>query len=282
MLPVLRQHINKGLLTLIVVTAFTATSSYAQKYFSGRNELGWTAGVSNYHGDLSHGLNPKGFNLSGGLYYKYNISSHFAYRMQASYLKVQGTDVGNSSYAMRNLNFQSKIWEFGNIFEFNFQPFGTNYGDEVWTPYFFTGLNAFVFDPLSLENEDISLRDLRTEAQNRKYSKLQPSVPIGFGIRFMTIPQKQRGVWIFGVEGSWRKTFTDYLDDVNDAYPDYKTMIDKQSITSAQYSHAEVENGTAPYQQGTMRGDTHLKDWYYFVGFTLSYRFTPGVCARFK
>jgi Domain of unknown function (DUF6089) len=268
--------------SLWVVMLITTQSLYGQKYFSGRNELGWTAGVSNYHGDLSHGINPKGFKPSGGAYYKYNISSYFAYRLQLSYLQIQGTDVGNTSYAARNLSFQSEIWEAGNIFEFNFQPFGTNYGDETWTPYFFSGFNLFLFDPKRLENEDISLRDLRTEAQKRKYGSLQPSVPIGFGIKGMSNPKKQKGVWIFGIEGSWRKTFTDHLDDVNDLYPDYQSTVDKQSLASAQYSHAEVLSGSQPYQSGTMRGDTHLKDWYYFLGITLAYRFTPGVCARFK
>jgi Domain of unknown function (DUF6089) len=271
-----------GMASLVVVILFTTQTLYAQKYFSGRNELGWTAGMSNYHGDLSHGINSKGFKPSGGAYYKYNMSSHFAYRLQFSYLKIQGTDVGDPNYAVRNLSFQTEIWELGNIFEFNFQPFGTNYGDNTWTPYFFSGLNAFVFDPSRLENEDINLRDLKTEGQKRKYSQLQPSVPIGFGIKAMSNPKKQKGVWILGIEGSWRKTFTDNLDDVNDAYPDYQAMIDKQNIASAQNSHAQVQNGVAPFQTGTMRGDTHLKDWYYFLGITLAYRFTPGVCARFK
>lgn len=253
-----------------------------QKYFSGRNELGWAAGMSNYHGDLSHGINMKGFNPSGAMYYKYNISSFFAWRLQASYLKIQGTDANDPNYSVRNLSFQSEIWEMGNIFEFNFQPFGTNYGDRTWTPYFFSGFNMFLFEPRDLNNSDINLRTLRTEAQKRKYSRLQPSIPIGFGVRVMSVPVKHRGCWILGLEGCWRKTFTDYLDDVNDTYPDYKTMTDKQSQTSAQYSHGEVNAGSAPFQQGVMRGDTHLKDWYYFLGITLSYRFTPPVCARFK
>jgi Domain of unknown function (DUF6089) len=282
LLPVLTSHIKSGIGSLWVVVLLTAHSAYGQKYFSGRNESGLVGGISNYHGDLSHGINPKGFKPSAGVYYKYNMSSYFAYRLQLSYLKIQGTDEGDPNYAARNLSFQTEIWELGSIFEFNFQPFGTNYGDETWTPYFFTGINGFLFEPTRLDNTDIKLRDLRTEAQKRKYSGFQPSVPIGFGIKAMSNPKKQKGVWIFGIEGSWRKTFTDNLDDVNDVYPDYKTMIDKQNIASAQNSHAEVENGTTPYQSGTMRGDTHLKDWYYFVGFTLAYRFTPGVCARFK
>lgn len=281
MLPVLKSNIKKGLISLCAVIGVAVTDVHAQKYFSGRNEMGWVAGMSNYQGDLSERFNPDDFKLSGGIYYKRNLSSHFAYRMQFSYLKIQGTDKGNASYEPRNLSFQTEIWELGNIFEFNFQPFGTNHADNTWTPYVFSGLNGFLFDPRRLENSDINLRDLRTEGQRKKYSSFQPSIPIGFGIKAMTNPRKHRGVWIFGLEGSWRKTFTDNLDDVNDLYPDYKTMIDKQNLASAQYSHAETLNGSNPYPQGTMRGDTHLKDWYYFLGFTMAYRFTPGICSRF-
>jgi hypothetical protein len=94
----------------------------------------------------------------------------------------------------------------------------------------------------------------------------------------MLNPARNRGVWILGVEGCWRKTFTDYLDDVGGFYPDYKTMVDKQGQVSAQYSHAQTLNGQPFTPAGNMRGDKHLRDWFYFIGFTASYRFTPLIC----
>lgn len=261
---------------LLALVAFRP--AMAQKYFSGRNEVGWSLGVSNYHGDISHGLNMKGFHLAGGLYYKRNWSGYFTNRLQLSYLKISGTDKGDRSYAARNLSFKTPIYEFAEMVEFNFRRFGMNFKDDYWSPYFFTGLAGFMFDPTREENSNVKLRNLRTEGQSKGYSLFQPALPIGFGIKTMLHQKKNQGVWIFGVEGFWRKTFTDHLDDVGGSYPDYKTMVDKQGIGSAQYSHAQTLNGGTPYTAGTDRGDTHLKDWYYFIGFTMAFRFPGGVC----
>jgi hypothetical protein len=281
LLFVLNINIKPGTL-LWIATFAVASHSFGQKYFSGRNELGWVGGVSNYHGDLAHGFDAQSYKLSGGMYYKRNLSSFFAYRLQGSYLNIQGSDAGDPNYGVRNLSFQSQVFELGNFFEFNFQPFGTNINDRTWTPYFFSGLNIFMFDPRRLENEDIKLRNLRTESQRRSYAIYQPSVPIGFGVKAISIPRKKNnGVWIFGIEGCWRKTFTDNLDDVNRNYPDYGAMVDKQGATAAQYSHAQTMNGHAPFEAGSMRGDTHLKDWYYFLGFTMAYRVHGTACAGF-
>lgn len=263
---------------------FTVGNIHAQRrFFDGRSEIGAHAGVSGYNGDLSHSFDAKSLHLAGGLYYKYTMNSFFSYRLQASYLKIQGTDEGDPTYGLRNLTFQTSILELGNMFEFNFQPFGTNTHDKTWSPYFLTGLNAFWFDPTRLENTDINLRNLRTERQKNKYSRLQPSIPIGFGIKAISLRRRKgEGVWIFGLEGCWRKTFTDNLDDVNRSYPDYQTMVDKQNITSAQYSHAQTLNGNPSFNSNTMRGDTHLKDWYYSFALTLAFRIHAGSCPEMR
>lgn len=216
--------------------------------------------------------------VSGAVYYKHHWSSFFSNRFQLTYLDIAGTDASSEVYKIRNLTFQTSIYEVSNMLEFNFQPFGTNYNDEAFTPYFFTGIAGFIFDPRRLENEDIKLRQLKTEGQRRSYSRLQPAIPIGIGIKTISTPKKNRGAWIFGIEACWRKTFTDYLDDVKGEYPDYTTMVNDKGLAAAQYSHAQTLQGGTPMPAGTMRGDTHLKDWYYFVGISISYRITPLIC----
>jgi hypothetical protein len=250
--------------------------AHAQKYFTGRNEFGLVAGLSNYYGDLSQGQNLGHFHLSAGVFHKYNFSGYISNRIQVSYLKISGTDSGSESYAYRNLTFQSAIGEISEMIEFNFHQFGTNIRDKRSTPYAFFGVNAFVFGPRRLENHDIKLRPLRTNGH--KYSYLQPSVTLGLGYKFMLTPRRNRGAWIIGLEGAWRKTFTDNLDDVSGQYPDYQEMVDNQGQMAADYSHAQTLNGNAPFGAGVMRGDPHLKDWYYFIGLSLSYRFTPYIC----
>ncbi len=251
---------------------------YGQKYFSGRNEFGVVYGVSNYYGDLSQGQNLKQFHPSYGVYQRYNLSSYFSLRNQISYLKISGTTEGNSNYEVQNLNFKTDIYEFASMLSFDFHSFGTNVRNGSETPYAVLGLSAFYFNPTRLENSDIDLRVMNTENRSATYSPLQLSVPIGIGYKTMSTVRRHKGAWVFGVEAIWRKTFIDYLDDVDDVYPDYSIMKNDKGIGNAQYSQAQTLNGGKAFKAGTFRGDIHLKDWYYFYGFNLSYRFTPFLC----
>lgn len=254
----------------------------AQKYFSGRNEFGIGFGVSNYYGDLSAGsrfeFNTAHFHPSAAIFQKYNFSSYFSLRNQLSFLEISGTSKGIAGLAYQNLNFKSKIYEYSPLIEFNLHPFGTNIRDGWATPYVLTGLSFFRFDPTKIDNEDIRLRNLNTEGQKKSYSLLQASLPLGVGVKMMSPPQRGKGSVIVGLEVLWRKTFTDNLDDVNSSYGDYKSMKENQGLSSAENGHAQVQEGNPVLPTGTMRGDTHLKDWYYFVGFSISYRFTPLIC----
>lgn len=250
----------------------------AQKYFSGRNEMGFSVGMSNYYGDFSQGLNTAHYKPAAALFQKYNFSSYFGLRNQVSYMQIEGTSNDIKGLAYQNINFQTKVIEAASMVEFNFHPFGTNINDGIATPYFLLGLSGFWFDPYRLDKEEVNLRDLRTEQQAKRYSKLQPSIPIGFGVKTMATNRQHAGGWIVGFEVIFRKTFTDYLDDTYKSYGDYRTIKEQQGAGAADWAQSQVLTGGNQVAKGTMRGDTHLKDWYYFAGLTLSYRFTPQVC----
>lgn len=269
--------ITKKLLILCVVLT-SHFSVYAQRYFSGRNEFGVVYGVSNYYGDLAQGQNVKHFHPSYGVYQRYNLSSYFSLRNQLSYLKISGTTEGNANYAFQNLNFKSDIYEFASMLSFDFHSFGTNVRNGTETPYAILGLSMFYFDPTRLENSDLDLREFNTENRSSTYSPLQFAVPIGIGYKTMGTARRHKGAWVFGIEAIWRKTFIDYLDDVDKVYPDYNEMKKNKGLGNAQYSQAQTLNGEPALNVGTFRGDVHLKDWYYFYGFNLSYRFTPFIC----
>lgn len=267
---------------LMAVIFFNYNVVEAQRYFSGRNEWGITAGLSNYYGELSSGsrlgTNMGHFHLAYGGFYKYNFSSFFSLRNQITYLKISGNSANVTGRGFQNLTFQSEVYEFSPMIEFNFHPFGTNLKDGLVTPYVVTGPSIFYFNPTRYENEDIHLRNLNTESRKHPYSLIQPSVPLGFGIKTMTPPQRGKGSVIAGIEIIWRKTFTDYLDDVSTEYGDFNAMKENQGLSSAENGQAQVLKGGNTLPAGTMRGDTHFKDWYYFIGFSLSYRFTPLIC----
>jgi hypothetical protein len=68
---------------------------------------------------------------------------------------------------------------------------------------------------------------------------------------------------IFGVsfEAGFRKTFTDYIDDVSGNYPDPSTL----SALAVQLSFRGNEiNKDATFPTGGQRGNPAQKDYYYF------------------
>ena len=79
-----------------------------------------------------------------------------------------------------------------------------------------------------------------------KYSSLQPVIPMGLGFKYML-----RREWSIGIEGGARKTFFDYIDNL---------------------SEGDLTNKNLQY------GNGYDKDWYYFVGFTVSYTFYTIPC----
>lgn len=246
----------------------------AQRFFNGKREMGVFLGGSNYHGDVAPNVVWRNTGAAFGPFFRYNFNPYVSYRAQATYGHISAADSNFSPQAHRNLSFHTDLFEASQTFEFNFHRFGVNVLDKNFTPYLTLGIAAFYFNPKTNYGAgQQTLRSHLTEGQKRSYSTLQVSLPIGFGLKYNLSRN-----WVVGMEAVWRKTFTDYLDDVKGSYPDFKKHQDQYGQVSAELSHRHTALGKAPYRAGTQRGDRHLKDWYFFLGFTLSYRFTPVIC----
>ena len=77
-----------------------------------------------------------------------------------------------------------------------------------------------------------------------------------------------------GVEIGFRKTFTDYLDDVSSAYPDIE-VLDSADPIAASLSYRspeyyEVGPKDLGNPVGRTRGNPEKMDWYFIMGVTLS------------
>ena len=279
MFPVLILNKLAGVVLSIAMVIMPSTL-VAQKYFSGRNEWGFGLGMSNYYGDFSKGLNTKHFKPSGCVYQKSNFSSYFGLRNQVSFLQIQGTSEDVVGLQFQNINFQTQVIEAASMVEFNFHPFGTNINDGIATPYFLLGLGGFWFDPHRLDKEEVNLRDLKTEQQASRYSQIQPSIPIGFGVKTMASNRQHAGGWIVGAEVIFRKTFTDYIDDVSTTYyQDRNAQLQaygSKSIAFADPSLGNIPNATANNADGTgaQRGDIE-KDTYMSLQVTIGRYFPP-------
>jgi hypothetical protein len=261
-----------GLLGIIILLFQTNT-------FGQKNEFGLMIGGSNYQGDLAYNLVPKETNLAGGIFTRYNLNKYWSWRNALQYGKVTASDENFEDRRTRNLSFQSHIWELNSVFEFNYLPFGSHVLTKDFSTFVFGGLAAFRFNPRTeYKGNIIELRPLRTEGQNRKdmYSTIQIAVPFGGGVKY-----SYKKNWVFAFEVGWRKTFTDYIDDVSTTYPNRDEQISRSGLLSAELSDRSwelQEIGEPLSQKGDWRGDPNLKDWYIFSLITVAYRFTPINC----
>lgn len=253
-----------------------ATVSFAQQ----STEFGYNIGVSNYWGDLQ----PKNFTyrdvgFSTGFFVRQNINSFLAVRGNLNYGRVHASDANSNiqSHIQRNLSFRSYIVEFGGDFEFSILPFDkynpTNKRYRKYfnfTPYFFGGFNVFHFNPKAFyKNEWVELQPLQTEGQH--YSLTQIAIPFGMGFKYQI--NKNFGM---SIETGFRKTFTDYLDDVSTAYPDL-VALNTANPRAAKLSFRgdELDYPEGMPIKGAMRGLSSNMDWYVMSHISFSYKIQP-------
>lgn len=264
---------------LFVLLALISTNSYAQKSL----EFGVSLGATSYLGDLkpeTFRLNQNSFAL--GLQSKLNLNSLLAARVALNYGTIKGDDAltDRTDLMARNLSFRSRIIEMALIGEFNFLHFSKhplNKSDRNYykfSPYLFGGVALFNFNPETKYNGRwYDLQPLGTEGQDvpnsnvESYNLTQISIPIGAGFKY----QLDRNI-IISYEIGWRKTFTDYLDDVSGNYYDLNEIRKTNGNLAAELAYRGDElpgnNGDA---RG-VRGNPENKDWYIMSNVTFSYK----------
>ena len=130
----------------------------------------------------------------------------------------------------RNLDFKSNVWEiYGAIEIYPTMLFNRDEDyDPTVRPYGFIGVGMFHFDPkgsITDVNGDktwYKLHPLKTEGREwlnilkRSHIRLtQFNIPMGLGLRFRASPRVNTSFELL-----YRKTFTDYMDDVSTTYID--------------------------------------------------------------
>mgnify|MGYP000886338149 CR=1 len=256
------------LISIVLVSGFAR----AQRW-----EFGAALGASNYNGDLAREIVLKESHLAGGAFFRYNLGKFASIRPGINLGTISGSDKNFSENKYRNLSFKSTIFEISTLMEFNFKPFGAQVRTQNFSPYVAIGLAGFHFNPKATYNGDVfELRTQRTEGQSKMYKTFQISVPFGMGLKWSVTNNLT-----VGFEFLYRRTFTDYLDDVSKNYPDLVAQKKAYGPVSAALSDRSGEVSATGNQLSTandMRGDPGLKDWYLFSMFSFSYRLTPIIC----
>ncbi|MFB6307006.1 MAG: DUF6089 family protein, partial [Flavobacteriales bacterium] len=205
------------------------------------SEVGLFGGASYYIGDLNPYLHYNNTNPAGGIVFRRVYSPRVALKFNALYGRVEGydSDANDLNRKIRNLHFKSGIIEGSVVFELNFFDYVIGDMEKAFTPYMFAGLGYFYMNPKAkLNGEWYELQPLGTEGQGttakpgkEKYKLHQMNVPFGVGIK-ANIGSR----FALTVEWGFRKTFTDYLDDVGGTYADPETLRRENGPIAAELS----------------------------------------------
>jgi hypothetical protein len=224
-----------GLGLILFTGAFVAS---AQSFYAARKErsllLVAGTGTSTYFGEMAD--NGDYFdarpNLNVGL--QYYLNNRFSLRTEITWFTLKGSDAASKQpedgRIQRNLSFTSQNYE--------------------------VNLSGIV----SL-GQKYALRPLRTELVD--YSSFGVVIPYGLGMRFKIHPLAN-----ISVEGGYRKTFTDYLDDVSTVHAAQSSFTDPiaQALTDRR-----PEIGLSLVEPGHRRGNPKYMDSYFLLNVKLEY-----------
>jgi hypothetical protein len=203
------------LLLLFFLISITELAT-AQSYYAVRRErnLILTAGLgsANYYGDL---VNPGEwgtvrYNLMfGGEFF---LNQRVSVRAELAYFRLAGDDSkADDDRVERNLSFFSGNMELSATGTVSLLKMGKRfYQRPRLNLYGFGGVGMLYMNPRAerQNGDNVTLRPLLTE--NREYARVQPVIPFGLGIKYVPHPY-----YNIIVEGGYRLSFTDYIDDVS-------------------------------------------------------------------
>lgn len=284
----------KYIFTLILLVAFT-TVSYAQhtnfntqrNWSLNKKEIMFGFGATQFLGDLG-GKDQIGTDYSpididwpstsiGGMIgFRYRFHPYWATTSSLNIGQVKAADslTTDPARSTRNLHFKSLLIEFSQRIEFvvvanekfgsrfNLRGHGKRARNKNGQIYLFTGIGVVYYNPKAeLNGTWHALRPLKTEGQGldggaKEYGPLTLTVPFGIGMR--------TGIgrmWRVGVELTYVKTFSDYIDDVHGIYYDPNQLAAQVSTTSAALSNTTTNSNT--FFTGEQRGDKQNDAYFY-------------------
>jgi hypothetical protein len=228
--------------------------------------LSFGVGTANYKGEL---VNPGELafirpNIAFGA--EYYLSRRISLRPELTLFQLSGSDSkANDDRDERNLHFRSDNIEFSMLGTFNLSPQRQRFYQRSQLNFHaFAGIGVLRFNPKAeYQGAWIALQPLETEGV--KYSRIIPVIPFGLGARIKFGP-----FFNLLLEGGYRITFSDYLDDASSTrYPDPESL---KSDLSRALSDRRAEIGTKPsnYLVGK-RGHPGQNDGYLIANVTLQY-----------
>lgn len=221
-------------------------------------EIGGGIGTAVYSGDIIRKIDTGQSGLQGTLFGKRNFDNVWSLKLGVNLAKIRAADSIRPIDAMASVrqgHFTGRITELSAIMEFNFLDYVNHKSEFRFSPYAFFGMGyAFV----NAEGR------MHTGAPVEKYRTNTLVVPFGGGLKFLLTNQLN-----LGLEFSFRPTTSDALDQLGSqlpALPRYDTPLGPDTKALAKSMNF---------------GNPNSKDWYYFLGLTVSYTLTKARCYTY-
>ena len=229
-------------------------------------------GGTTYLGELSNKGEFGDFNGHAVFGAEYFISDRLSTRGELTWFQISGNDASaKDDRNERNLSFRSSALELSFTGVFYLVPQGVRfYQRPKLNPYAFAGIGLLYFNPTAIDSlgRKQALAPLMTE--NVKYSRFQPVIPFGLGLKIKLDP-----FFNLVLEGGYRKTFTDYLDDVSSTrYVKLNDLVNQSASARELSDRREGKNAPLNDEQRPTkgrRGNPATDDAYFFMSVKVQY-----------
>ncbi len=256
----------KRFIIVFLALVVTIPEVVAQSFYSIRRERDVIAtigsGTSTYFGELknpSENFAETKININIGLQYYFN--NRVSGRAELTWFQLAGDDAkaNDGSRVRRNLSFTANNLELSATGAVNLFPMGQRFYQRPNINFYgFAGVALLYINPKAeLDGKKYALQPLQTE--DVKYSRFQFAIPYGIGARLKVGPFVN-----VALEGGWRLTFTDYLDDVSTVHPDKSSWTDPVRIALSD-RRQEGNSDLSPYAPDTQRGNPDKNDQYFLL-----------------
>jgi len=236
--------------------------------------VGLMMGGANYAGDLTENWKSSFSQTKPaiGLLYNLQLNPIVDFKLQYWRLTLQADDAFSSQdwQKQRNFNFKSLVHNFDVGVDLHLWSMVQSH--YLLNPYLSLGLSFFKFNPRTkYEGNWVNLAELGTEGQGmpgyaQKYSLFSHAMTFGVGLEY---PLTQR--LSVGIELKWRKTQTDYLDDLSGKYVSYDELLFWNGIAAAELGNP---NNVKP---NTQRGNSKDNDWFQTFSIHVVYHWTQQI-----
>lgn len=242
------------LLVLLLVLSGNLISVNAQKY-----EIGGGLGVATYTGDIIRKIDPRQIDLQGTFFGKRNFDNVWSLRIALSSSMLQAKDSLrplDAAARVRDGRFGGGVLEGSAVMEFNFLDFQRNDSEFRCSPYAFFGIGYSYF---------IMKGNTYQSVVPERYNLSSVVIPFGGGVKY-----RLNNKWTLALELGFRPTMTDLLDKIDSSQPAIPRFKPPSDPNTGQIP---------PY--GINFGNPNTKDWYYFLGLTISYTIGNVKCYAY-